>query len=191
HERIDPDVRAHAHAVGDAQKDQGAEEVHRQLQRPHEAVVEDVAGHDLGEGHDGHGRQEKGNQALLDVFQPDSRHENSFFQDTKRPPCGGRTIDMEDQPAFEALALAIRSSPIWPENFAQTGRTASRQAAISRLDRAWILALPASAMRWRSRSLISAASLLACSVAPAMAFCSPARMSSGRPSHQPELVITM
>ena len=65
HQRVDADVGADANAVRHAEEDQPREQVGDQLERPDEAVVEDVARDHLGEGDHRHDGEEEGDQPFL------------------------------------------------------------------------------------------------------------------------------
>ena len=106
-----------------------------ELERPDEAVVEDVARDDLDERDQRHRRHEEGDQALLEAFEPAHRG--------RRAPAVRRQRYL-----FDFSAASIRSRPMSPSNFFQTGSIALRQAATSSLVSFWIFALPASAIRF-------------------------------------------
>src|SRR5690606_12556297 len=158
---VDADVRADANAVGDAEEDQAAEQERGEFERPHEAVVEDVARDDLHEGDDRHQGQKKGNEPFLQppegVGEPPAdagvHGASPRAMSVQRTGGGPQPLDFS--------AASIRSLPMSPSNFFHTGSIALRHAATSSFDSSWIFALPASEISLRSRSLKSLAILFA------------------------------
>src|SRR5690606_28278548 len=131
---------------GDAEEDQAAEQERGELERPHEAVVEDVARDDLDEGDDRHQGQKKGDEPFLQPSEdlreaPPDAGVHGAVPGAMSVVCTGSRLQL-----FDFSAASIRSLPMSFSNFAHTGSIALRQAATSSFDSSWIFALPASAI---------------------------------------------
>ena len=135
HRGVHADMRAHAHAIGNADHHQPGEQIEVRLELPDEACVESVAQDDLNKCQDRHHAEDQRDQALPRRGAPPpaatpSLPSPSLFYYRRpqarwlRPPSLVSWYSDRSRP----LRRRSMSLPIWPSNFFQTGCIASTQA---------------------------------------------------------------